>query len=468
MKRQKFTTRSIATLRRRSINWEEDIKPLFSEETLEWVVETPFFRGRYVNLDNAATTSAFHDVEERIKDALVTYGSVHRGSGQKSKISTDGYEQAREVVREFVGASPENYVIFTKNTTEAINHAASLWAGKSGKVLVSDIEHSSNLLPWMKYNEVIQYKTNPDGTVDLAEVERVFEENGYIKLLTITGSSNVTGYKPPVHELAKIAHKHGAKILVDVCQLIQHQKIEMFDDEDTAHLDFISFSGHKMYAPFGAGVLVGPKSFFDQVMPYQIGGGNLPYITRKLEIKIFKTVQAHDPGTPNTVGTIAIASAIKVLESIGYDSIEEYESALVSEAYDKLSTLEKVVIYVPKEKLGSVLPFDIQGVDHYLVAEILAQEYGIGVRAGSFCTYELMRKMKKVSDEQDQSIANEVDNGITKNIPGVIRASFSLINNYEDVERFVSAVSEIAQLGKAHYTSRYQKDETNGKWSLKS
>ena len=321
MKRQKFTTRSIATLRRRSINWEEDIKPLFSEETLEWVVETPFFRGRYVNLDNAATTSAFHDVEERIKDALVTYGSVHRGSGQKSKISTDGYEQAREVVREFVGASPENYVIFTKNTTEAINHAASLWAGKSGKVLVSDIEHSSNLLPWMKYNEVIQYKTNPDGTVDLAEVERVFEENGYIKLLTITGSSNVTGYKPPVHELAKIAHKHGAKILVDVCQLIQHQKIEMFDDENTTHLDFISFSGHKMYAPFGAGVLVGPKSFFDQVMPYQIGGGNLPYITRKLEIKIFKTVQAHDPGTPNTVGTIAIASAIKVLESITYYSL---------------------------------------------------------------------------------------------------------------------------------------------------
>src|SRR3989338_11028162 len=459
MKRQKFTTRSIATLRRRSINWEEDIKPLFSEETLEWVVETPFFRGRYVNLDNAATTSAFHDVEERIKDALVTYGSVHRGSGQKSKISTDGYEQAREVVREFVGASPENYVIFTKNTTEAINHAASLWAGKSGKVLVSDIEHSSNLLPWMKYNEVIQYKTNPDGTVDLAEVERVFEENGYIKLLTITGSSNVTGYKPPVHELAKIAHKHGAKILVDVCQLIQHQKIEMFDDEDTAHLDFISFSGHKMYAPFGAGVLVGPKSFFDCVTPYQLGGGNLPYITRDLVIKRFTTVQSHDPGTPNAMGALAIASAIDVLADLDYNKIQGYESVLVKEAWDGLCAISGVQAHVPREKLGSVLPFDISGFDPYLVAEILAQEYGIGVRAGSFCTYELIRKMKNISDEQDRALAEEVQEGITRNIPGMVRASFSLINRCEDVSRFVSAVDEMVSRGSGFYGKRYRQDE---------
>ena len=447
--------------------WEEKIKPLFAEETLKFMVETPFFSGRYVNLDNAATTSAFRSVEACVKNALITYGSVHRGSGQKSKITTDSYEQAREAVRGFVGASSESYVIFTKNTTEAINHAASLWTSKPGKVLVSDIEHSSNLLPWMKYNEVIQYKTNNDGTVDLAEVEVVFKENSDITLLAITGSSNVTGYKPLIHELAKIAHKHRAKILVDVCQLIQHQKIEMLDDEDTAHIDFIAFSGHKMYAPFGGGALAGPKSFFDQVMPYQIGGGNLHYITRNLEIKRFNTAQAHDPGTPNVMGAIAIASAIKVLESIGYGAIEGYESALVREAYDKLITLERVVLYVPKERLGSVLPFDILGFDHYLTAEILAQEYGIGVRAGSFCAYELMRRMKHISDEQDESIADEVGNGITKNIPGVIRASFGLTNSYEDAERFVSAVAEIAQCGKEHYISRYQKDEITGNWEVK-
>lgn len=447
--------------------WEENIKLLFPQETLESEVETPFYKGRYVNLDNAATTNAFRSVEDRVNASLLEYGSVHRGSGFKSKQSSARYEQAREAIQKFVGASPENYVVFTKNTTEAINHAAALWASVPGKVLVSDIEHSSNLLPWLKSGNIVQYKTNKDGTVDLAEVERVFKENGDIKLLTITGSSNLTGYKPPVHNLAKIAHKYGAQILVDVCQLIQHQKVDVRADDDPEHLDFVAFSGHKMYAPFGSGALIGPKSFFDKATPYQIGGGNLPYITRKLELKRFNTVQAHDPGTPNALGAIAMAAATEVINSLGHQNIEEYESTLVREAADKLSKIEGVQLYVPQDKLGSVLPFDITGFSHYLVAEILAQEYGIGVRAGSFCTYELLRKMKNVSDEQDRIIAQEVDKGITRNIPGLVRASFSLENSPEDVTRLASAISEIAQQGPELYTSRYQQDTKTGRWSLK-
>ncbi len=447
--------------------WETRIKPLFRSEILEFRVETLFYSGRYTNLDNAATTSPFKTVEDAVKTAIVEYGSVHRGSGQKSKLSTDKYENARETVRKFVGASPKNYAVFTKNTTEAINQAASLLSAISGKVLVSDIEHSSNLLPWLKNGDVVQYQTKIDGTLHVEEVERSLKENSDIKLVSITGSSNVTGYKPPIHKLARIAHKHGARVLVDACQLVPHAKINVKQDDSPEHIDFVTFSGHKMYAPFGSGVLIGPKEFFDGVMPYQIGGGNLPYITRDLQVKRFETVRAHDPGTPNALGAIAMAEAIRTLEEIGFDNIQDYEEDLVRRAYAKLRRLDSVIMHVKQENLGTVLPFEIKNLDSYLVAEILAQEYGIGVRAGSFCTYELLRKLKSVSDEQDRQISKEVDKGLTRNIPTLVRASFGLVNNSDDVERLSNALKEISQKKNSEYLERYAQDDKTGRYSLR-
>ena len=449
----------------RQINWEEEIKPLFPEGSLELLVETTRGIVRDVNLDNAATTIPFSAVSEAVAEFLRTYGSVHRGSGQRSRISTQNYEDARDRIQQFTGASLDNYVVFTKNTTEAINHAAKLWSGIPGKVLVSDIEHSSNLLPWLAGNDVIQYRTNQDGTLNIEDVEEMFKKHEDIKLLAITGSSNVTGYKPPIHDLAELAHKYGAMILVDACQLIQHQKVDVLPNDNLRHLDFVAFSGHKMYAPFGGGVLVGPKAFFDQVTPYQIGGGNLTYISRDLQLKRFLTVQAHDPGTPNAIGAISIAKAIGVLELIGYDRIHKYESDLVRTAFRGLKQIGGVEVYVSESELGSIISFDVLGIDSRLTAEILRDDYGIGVRAGSFCTYEFMRKIKNISDEQDQKIAEEIDSGITRTIPGVVRASFGLVNNQEDVTRLVSAVSEIAQNGIERYSLMYEQNNTAGMWT---
>jgi len=452
-------------MQRQTINWEVEIKPLFPEGSLELLVETTRGIVRDVNLDNAATTIPFSAVNHAVAEFLRTYGSVHRGSGQRSRISTQSYDQARARIQQFTGASLDSYVVFTKNTTEAINHSAQLWSRIPGKVLVSDIEHSSNLLPWLAENEVVQYRTNPNGTLNVKDVEEMFRTNNDIKLLAITGSSNVTGYKPPIHDLAEIAHKSSAKILVDACQLIQHQKVDVLPTDDTRHLDFVAFSGHKMYAPFGGGVLVGPKEFFDQAIPYQIGGGNLTYISRDLQLKRFPTVQAHDPGTPNAVGAISIAKATEVLESIGYDRIHKYESELVRTAFRRLKHIDGVEVYVSESELGSVIPFDIAGMDSRLAAEILRDDYGIGVRAGSFCTYEFMRKIKNVSDEQDQKISEEIDRGITRNIPGVVRASFGLVNNQEDVTILISAVNEIAHNGIEHYSEIYKQDNTTGLWT---
>ncbi len=453
--------------------WNQEIRPLFTDESLSFQVKVRSGNYlKYINLDNGATTTPFASLKQYVNQMLDTYGSVHRGSGQKSIITTQEYDASRDVIRDFVGSSSQNYVIFAKNTTEAINGAATLWAKRPGKILVSDIEHSSNLLPWVTRDEVVQYRTQPDGSVSLTEIEEIFKahqnrpEAEQIKLLTITGASTITGYRPPIYELAALAHRYGAKMFADVCQLIQHERVDMRADDDPCHLDFVAFSGHKMYAPYGTGVLLGPKEFFDGSYPYQIGGGNLPYITRNLEIKRFYTERAHDPGTPNAMGAIAIAKAIEIIEELGRDRIAEYEHSLVEFTFIRLKAIPGVKVHISGDNIAHVIPFDIDGFDGRLVAEILAQEYGIGVRAGAFCTYEYIRKLKNISDEQDCEIAQEVENGITRNIPTIIRASFAVYNTLEDCDRFLDAISEIAQNGFDHYLPHYQQDQITGVWTV--
>ncbi|MBS3121683.1 aminotransferase class V-fold PLP-dependent enzyme [Candidatus Woesearchaeota archaeon] len=498
--------------------WEREVKPRFREVDIESMVSlSDGSEVKYVNLDNAATTIPFRSVIEKIINSLSEYGSVHRGSGQHSKVTTARYEHVRETIRRFVGASSDDYIIFTSNTTTAVHLAASLWAQRSGFILVSDAEHSSNLTPWVQHEHiknngrvVREYNTNPDGTIDIEQIRQCFERANNddekiktfttnslrIKLLAVTGASNLTGYKPQIYELAKLAHSYGAKIFVDACQLLQHEQIDMLPDDDPCHIDFIAFSGHKMYAPFGAGVLVGPKDFFDgRDLPapffgidflnlvygsvYQLGGGNIPYIDSGGNVLRPKIERAHEPGTPNFAGAIAIEEAIILLEEIGMNRIKEYEHQLVALALDGMMKISNVKIYLPKNKIcypkdetgdyiiGSVIPFDIEGLPHKLVAEILAQEYGIGVRAGSFCTYELIRKLKGITKEQDQEITKEVLSGVTANIPGLVRASFSMINNLEDVNRFVSAISEISGKDIGYYRQRYELDERTGEWRVK-
>ncbi|AFZ25906.1 selenocysteine lyase [Cylindrospermum stagnale PCC 7417] len=453
--------------------WHQEIRPLFTDESLIFRVKTLNGKDvKYVNLDNGATTTPFAALKQYVDEMLDSYGSVHRGSGQKSIITTREYDASRDIIRDFVGSSSQNYVIFAKNTTEAINGAATLWAARPGKILVSDIEHSSNLLPWVTKDQIVQYRTQPDGSVRIAEIEDIFKahqnlpEAEQIKLLTITGASTITGYRPPIYEIAALAHRYGAKIFADVCQLIQHERVDMRADDDPCHLDFVAFSGHKMYAPYGTGVLLGPKEFFDSCYPYQIGGGNLPYITRNLEIKRFYTERAHDPGTPNAMGAIAIAKAIQIIEALGRERIAEYEHHLVELTFQRLQGIPGVKVHIPGDNLAHVIPFDINEFDGRLVAEILAQEYGIGLRSGAFCTYEYIRKLKNISDEQDSEIARQVDRGITRNIPSIIRASFAVYNTLEDCDRFIGAIAEIAQNGVNHYLPYYKQDQTTGIWTV--
>jgi len=485
--------------------WDTELKKLFPKESLNFLVKTPNGKVRYINLDNAATTTPFKSVIENILKELNSYGSVHRGAGEKSKISTDKFEETRETIKKFVDAKKSDYVAFESNTTVGMNKLAYMFARIKGKVLVADIEHSASLLPWIiqegrrKINaqislknalagetdylnkkilqegnkKVIKYKTNNNFAFDINDIEKIFKkqstkkESERIKVLVVTGASNVTGYHPPIKNLSKMAHKYGALVVVDACQFLQHEKINMQKEG----IDFVVFSGHKMYAPFGSGAVVGKKVVFDDFWPRDIGGGNFPYITGKGEVLRYKSNQAHDPGTPNFVGARALHYSIKQLESIGVKNISNYEHALVEYVFEELKKINNVKMYVNRNPDGSfdrsLITFNIYGMPHQLVAEILNHEYGMGVRAGAYCVYEFSRRIQNISSKQDEKITSEVKKGKLANIPGSVRASFSIFNSPFDAKKFIKAISEISKKGFDYYVKKYKKNSLTGEWEFK-
>lgn len=440
---------------------------LFSSEILNFPVNTAENgRTTYVNLDNAATTSPLKAVEDRVSQYLKGYGSVHRGSGEKSKISTNIYEDSRRIIKDFVKAPTNDYVLFTNNTTGAVNTLAHFFSFLEGRIAVSSIEHSSSWLPWIKAEgvkalgsaqvtldsmdemnekiqeagrkQVIQYDVNDEFEFNLDAIEKLLKTNK-IKALVVTASSNLTGYCPDIRAIGQLAHKYGAYFVVDACQFLQHHTINMQKME----IDFLMASGHKFYAPYGGGFLVGPKYFFDNFLPYQIGGGNLPYITEGGEFLRYRNQMAHDPGTPNAIGAVSMAYALEELEKIGIENVYNHEHELTKIAFDHLKSNPKINLYIKEKHLNTVIPFNLKGLDAKSVAEILNDEYGIGVRAGSFCVYHAIRKLLKVSD--DKQIANSVRRGDTSPIPQIIRVSFGLCNTREDVKRFIQAIEKITK-----------------------
>jgi len=442
-------------------------KELFSNEILNYQVETEKYgRTNYVNLDNAATTPPLLEVQNGVNDFLASYGSIHRGAGSKSKISTEIYEESREVIKDFVNAPKDSYVLFSENTTEAMNLTSYFFSFLKGKVAVSAIEHSSSWLPWVKAEgikaigreqvklhsmetvnhqiqiagreQVVRYDVNDKFEFDLNSIEKLLQKND-VKVFVLTASSNINGYCPEIKNIGKLVHKYNALFVVDACQYLQHHEIDMQD----MGIDFLAASGHKFYAPYGSGFLVGSKKFFDEFLPYQIGGGNLPYITEEGEFLRYRNQLAHDPGTSNSVGAVAMGLALKQLSKLGIDNVKNYESKLANRLFAYMKSNEKIQLFVNDDHLNTVIPFRISGMDSVEVAEKLNTVYGIGVRAGSFCVYQVVRKLLKLKDEFD--IVSSVKNGDISKIPSLVRASIALCNTEEDVDRMIEALNEMTK-----------------------
>ncbi len=436
-------------------------------------VDAPGDYSIYANLDNAASTPAFKAVEETVHRFLLTYSSVHRGTGLKSQLSTHIFETTRKIVIQFVGGNPTDHVcIYGKNTTEMINRLALRFpfSAQRNVVLVSSMEHHSNDLPWRHAATVKHIRTLPDGRLDEAHFDRLLDEyRGQVALVAITGASNVTGYLNPIHRLAEKAHATGAQILADCAQLAPHRTVNMRPLSDPAHLDYVVLSAHKLYAPYGTGALVGRRDTFEQGEPDHRGGGQVEFVG--LDVVHWSGAPERDEaGSPNTVGAVALAAAITQLQEIGMDKVARHEAELTTYLLERLPQVPGLRILGDadprhaSERLG-VVPTYMDGVSHFLVAAILGYEFNIGVRNGCFCAHPYLMSLLHVPEEEAQRVRHNILANDRRDVPGLVRISFGLYNDYWEIDRLIEALQAIRS-GK--YRNEYIQDPHSGEYHPKA
>lgn len=395
-------------------------------------------------------------VVDKVLAFLPYYANVHRGSGLKSRLSTLLYEEARATVARFFGVDTRtNTVIFTKNATEAINRLAlCLPLTMSDVVLTSVMEHHSNDLPWRYRARVDYVDVHENGELDREDYLRKLKAyRSHLKLVALTGASNVTGIVNDVHWLAEAAHRFGARVLIDAAQLAAHRPVNMLPDDHPGHLDFLAVSAHKMYAPFGSGALIGPKAVFAGSPPDHVGGGTVNAVTLS-KANWAEVPFRNEAGTPNVVGAVAFAAALEALERFGMEKIARHEAHLTAHALLQLSRVPGVTIYAsPRLGVGDrlgVISFNVDGVPHETVAAALAWEAGIGVRSGCFCArpyaYRLLGLSGPEVAELFRRAASSPRGTLHGNLhlPGMVRLSFGLYNSVHEVDAAIGAVSRIA------------------------
>jgi selenocysteine lyase/cysteine desulfurase len=412
---------------------------------------------RYVNLDYAASAPALRAVADRVAELLPLYSSVHRGAGYASAVCTSAYEAARAEIAGFVDARDDDVVIFTRNTTDALNLLAAAVPGGGGGVLHLDIEHHANLLPWQRPgSRTVRAGDTREQTVAAVEAELAASPAA---LLAVTGASNVTGECPPLAELTALAHRYGARIVVDGAQLVPHRRVSLA----RSGVDYLAFSGHKLYAPYGAGVLIGRRDWLEAAPPYLAGGGAVR------EVRLGETEWAgaparHEAGTPNVIGAVALAAACRAVAALGPDAVRAHESALVRRLTEGLTGIDGVRTLrlwpsgsaadcgdLDREDLDcgrndldrsdrddldriGVVTFIVDGYPAALVAQYLSAEHGIGVRDGRFCAHPLLARFSA--------------DGVTADGAGV-RASLGLGSRAEDVDRLLAALASLRARGPA-------------------
>jgi len=392
---------------------------------------------RYVNLDYAASTPVMADVWEAVEAFVPWYSSVHRGTGFKSQVATDAFEDARADVAAFVGARPADDVVFVRNTTEAINVlAAALPEGT--RVLSTPVEHHANMLPWRQHDvSLLPFTRSAGGLLEAAE--QALRARRY-DLVAVTGASNVTGEVWPIAELAQIAHRYGAKVFIDAAQLAPHRPIDMA----ASGIDLLAFSGHKLYAPLGAGALVGRLPADGE--PLLHGGGAIKLVTVD-DVVWADAPDRFEAGSPNVLGVVALAAACRALRNIGMQTVAEHERRLATRLWSGLLTVPGVHtlrLWPDAADRVGVAAFTVDGWRDAELAAALSDRYGIGVRHGCFCAHPLMTRLLGVPDPVAERLYAELRAGGTPELPGAVRASIGLGTTAADIDLFVAALYETA------------------------
>ena len=380
-----------------------------------------------VYLDNAATTQKPRSVVEAISNEYFsTNANVHRGVHFLSQKATDLHEAARERVRQFINARSTAEVLFTRGTTESLNLVASSFGEaflKEGdEVIVSVMEHHSDIVPWQLLRErkgiVIRVIPMDDsGRLDLEAYERLFSER--TRLVCVAHVSNVLGTVNPVKQMAATAHAHGAYMLVDGAQSIPHFKVDVQDLD----CDFLTFSGHKIYGPTGIGVLYGRESLLEKMPPYQGGGEMIARVT--FEHTTYERLPyKFEAGTPDYVGTHALAAAIDYVEALGMDEIAVHERRLTQYAMERLGAIKDMHLYGTTPDKAAVVAFNVGNI-HPLDLGTLLDRLGIAIRTGHHCAQPLMQRC---------------------GVEGMARASFALYNTMDEIDKLAEGIERVSKM----------------------
>ncbi|HBF85023.1 MAG TPA: cysteine desulfurase [Streptomyces sp.] len=409
----------------------------------------------YAALDYAASAPALQRVWDDVAAYAPYYGSVHRGAGYLSQLSTDLFESSRATVAEFLGCREGDQVVFTRSTTDSLNLLASVLPADC-RVFVFETEHHASLLPWrdarVTYLDAPRTPAQAVATLERALADR--EPYGPA-LVCVTGASNVTGELWPVRELAAAAHAHGARIVLDAAQLAPHHPVDIAGSD----VDWVAFSGHKLYAPFGSGVLAGRADWLCDAEPYLAGGGASRTVARRadggVDVQWHTTEARHEAGSPNVIGVHAIASACKALTEAGFDSLVARERTLVDRVLAGLADVPEVRVlslFGDGAPRVGVISFVAEGWNSSHFAAALSAEYGIGVRDGLFCAHPLVRTLLGGEpQEPGECGAPEAEPG--ERSLNAIRVSFGAGTPDEHIDRFLGAVRELVGAG-ARWTYR--------------
>ncbi|WP_055070878.1 aminotransferase class V-fold PLP-dependent enzyme [Clostridium massiliamazoniense] len=399
-----------------------------------------------INFDNGATTPAFKSVEHYVNEYLQYYASIGRGSGIKCQKCTNLYERSREIILDFFNIkNKDKYtVIYVKNTTEGINLLANvLIESKDDQVLSTKMEHHANDLPWRYVAKVLYVDVDKGGEINISDIEdKLKQANGKIKFVTITGASNVTGFINPINKIASTVHSYGAKIIVDVAQLVAHEPIKMEGVKEDDYIDFLVFSAHKIYAPFGTGVVIGLKEELNRKEPMLKGGGAVDMVFDN-EVYWHEAPSKFEAGTPNFLGVVALVAALKTINKIGFSKIMNHECKLRDYFLTEIEKIPRVIIYGNKEVVHRlcVIAFNMEGIYHEDLANKLAEDGAIAVRHGCFCAQPYTKRLLEMTDAETYKYIKDP----TIPRPGMIRASLAMYNDFEEINKFLSILEDISK-----------------------
>lgn len=400
------------------------------------------YRNR-IYFNNGATTLVLKEVLNEINSLYPFYTYIDLNNYNSDQI-TEMYFEVEDIIKDYIGADiNKDTAIYLKNATLGMNIFANILTqiDEDQVVLTTKMEHNANYLPYAERLNTVLIDVLSDGNIDLEDYKNKLElYRGKVKFVCVTGASNITGIVPPFYTMARLAHQYGAKIFVDVVQLIQHKPFDMKPHNSPEHIDFLAFSGHKIYSGLPGGALVGPAEFFDQYLPFEYGGYMSEFVnTKKIILK--DSPARYEAGYPNIVGMIAMGTALEFISRMGINNIERIESSLYRHLLYGLKQIPNIILYGTEANAPHIpfISFNFKGIHHSRISQILGYDYGIEMASGKNAADIYVQTLLGLTDEQAYELyLRDIDYG-------VLRVSLGFYNTHEEIDCFLKILRSVVR-----------------------